>query len=67
MDGHALPLDLTIYGAIHQHQMRKAAGAGAAGMIWQGIHTIKFKKVSGPAPSADGEQMRVRCGVKSWC
>jgi len=50
MDDHTLPLDLTVYGAIHQHEMRKKPGATPLNMIWQGVYTIKFKKVSGPAP-----------------
>ncbi|KAF9071607.1 hypothetical protein BDP27DRAFT_1382427 [Rhodocollybia butyracea] len=45
MDDHVLPLDLTIYGAIHQHEMRKQTGPG--------VYTIKFKKVPGPAPATD--------------
>ncbi|KAI0306092.1 hypothetical protein B0F90DRAFT_1808594 [Multifurca ochricompacta] len=53
MDDHPLPLDLTIYGAIHQHELRKKkAGSGSAlppHLLWQGVYTIKFKKVSGPA------------------
>ncbi|KAF8262629.1 hypothetical protein EI94DRAFT_1773142 [Lactarius quietus] len=53
MDDHPLPLDLTIYGAIHQHELRKKkAGSGSAlppHMLWQGVYTIKFKKVPGPA------------------
>lgn len=54
MDDHALPLDLTIYGAIHQHEMRKKTGiATPLNMIWQGLYTIKFKKVPGPAPSPE--------------
>ena len=53
MDDHVLPLDLTIYGAIHQHEQRKNAGATPLHLIWQGIYTIKFKKVPGPAPSAE--------------
>ncbi|KAF8637626.1 hypothetical protein AX17_002695 [Amanita inopinata Kibby_2008] len=48
MDDHILPLDLTIYGAIHQHEMRKKTGTHPS-MFWQGIYTVKFKKVSGPA------------------
>lgn len=55
MDDQVLPLDLTIYGAIHQHEMRKKTGATPPSMIWQGVYTIKFKKVSGPAPSADSK------------
>ncbi|KDR80639.1 hypothetical protein GALMADRAFT_240990 [Galerina marginata CBS 339.88] len=53
MDDHILPLDLTIYGAIHQHEMRKKTGATPFSMIWQGVYTIKFKKVSGPAPGPE--------------
>ncbi|KAF8967730.1 hypothetical protein BDZ97DRAFT_1903295 [Flammula alnicola] len=53
MDDHILPLDLTIYGAIHQHEMRKKSGATPLNMIWQGVYTIKFKKVSGPAPGPE--------------
>ncbi|KAI0287813.1 hypothetical protein BC826DRAFT_1093244 [Russula brevipes] len=53
MDDHPLPLDLTIYGAIHQHELRKKkAGSGSAlppHLLWQGVYTIKFKKVPGPA------------------
>ncbi|KAI1791847.1 hypothetical protein LXA43DRAFT_380217 [Ganoderma leucocontextum] len=56
MDDHKLPLDLTIYGAIHQHEMRKNKASGSPfvpSMIWQGVYSIKFKKVSGPLPSSD--------------
>jgi E3 ubiquitin-protein ligase TRIP12 len=57
MDDHPLPLDLTIYGAIHQHELRKKmAGPGGGSssalpphLLWQGVYTIKFKKVPGPA------------------
>jgi len=55
MDDHILPLDLTIYGAIHQHEMRKKTGATPLNMIWQGVYTIKFKKVVGPAPSSESK------------
>lgn len=54
MDDHILPLDLTIYGAIHQHEMRKKTGPTPLNMIWQGVYTIKFKKVPGPAPNSEG-------------
>jgi E3 ubiquitin-protein ligase TRIP12 len=55
MDDHILPLDLTIYGAIHQHEMRKKSGPAPSGVFWQGIYTITFKKVPGPAPSPEGK------------
>ncbi|KAI0060670.1 hypothetical protein BV25DRAFT_1954506 [Artomyces pyxidatus] len=58
MDDHPLPLDLTIYGAIHQHELRKKAAGETASLpphlLWQGVYTVKFKKVPGPAP-AEGE------------
>ncbi|KIL69369.1 hypothetical protein M378DRAFT_184532 [Amanita muscaria Koide BX008] len=50
MDDHVLPLDLTIYGAIHQHETRKKSGMHPS-MFWQGMYTIKFKKVPGPPPA----------------
>ncbi|CDO68376.1 hypothetical protein BN946_scf184815.g23 [Trametes cinnabarina] len=56
MDDHQLPLDLTVYGAIHQHEMRKHRSSGSPfipSMIWQGVYSIKFKKVPGPVPSSD--------------
>ncbi|KAJ2934030.1 hypothetical protein H1R20_g3045, partial [Candolleomyces eurysporus] len=53
MDDQVLPLDLTIYGAIHQHEMRKKNNPTPLNLIWQGIYTIKFKKVVGPAPGSE--------------
>jgi hypothetical protein len=57
IDDNSLPLDLTIYGAIHQHEMRKGNGFSPS-LIWQGVYDIKFKKVSGPAPVPDGSYLR---------
>ncbi|KAI5117508.1 hypothetical protein M0805_003913 [Coniferiporia weirii] len=49
MDGHILPLDMTIYGAVHQHEARKSPGGTIpSNMIWQGVYTVKYKKVTGP-------------------
>lgn len=55
MDDHKLPLDLTIYGAIHQHEGRKRSGSTAlpSSLIWQGVYSVKFKKVPGPPPTAE--------------
>lgn len=51
MDDHVLPLDLTIYGAIHQHEARKNSGATASSSaIWQGVYPVKFRKIMAPAP-----------------
>ncbi|KAK7056382.1 Ubiquitin fusion degradation protein 4 [Paramarasmius palmivorus] len=63
MDDHILPLDLTIYGAIHQHEMRKKSGPLQPSMLWQGIYTVKFKKVPGPA--APSETDAAEAGVKA--
>lgn len=49
MDDHVLPLDMTIYGAVHQHESRKTSGAPVqTNIIWQGVYTVKYKKVTGP-------------------
>ncbi|THH11305.1 hypothetical protein EW145_g739 [Phellinidium pouzarii] len=49
MDGHVLPLDMTIYGAVHQHEERKSPGGTIpSNMIWQGVYTVKYKKITGP-------------------
>jgi len=53
MDDHPLPLDLTIYGAIHRNEQRRKTGT-LPSMIWQGIYTVKFKKVIGPQSNPDG-------------
>lgn len=55
MDDHILPLDLTIYGAMHQHEMRKKSGPLPSSLIWQGIYTVKFKKVTGPQSSPESK------------
>ncbi|KAI6008984.1 ubiquitin-protein ligase [Pisolithus marmoratus] len=44
MDDHILPLDLTIYGAIHQHEMRKKTGSQPS---------MKFRKVNGPPTGSE--------------
>ena len=55
MDDHHLPLDLTIYGAIHQHELRKKGGAVPQSVIWQGLYTVTFKKLPGPVPTAESQ------------
>ncbi|KAK7025056.1 ubiquitin fusion degradation protein 4 [Favolaschia claudopus] len=37
-------------------QMRKKTGALPPNLIWQGVYTVKFKKVPGPLPSTDARQ-----------
>ncbi|CAE6532501.1 unnamed protein product [Rhizoctonia solani] len=61
MDGHVLPLDTTIYGAVHNHEARRAAASGStsgsnvaslnAPSLWQGVYTVKYRKVPGPPPT----------------
>lgn len=52
IDDQPLPLDLTIYGAVHHSESRKKSSLPPS-LLWQGVYTVKFKKVAGPAPSAD--------------
>lgn len=55
MDDQTLPLDLTIYGAVYQHEARKATTLPLnPNTIWSGVYTVKFKKVPGPPPLSDG-------------
>lgn len=55
MDDHKLPLDLTIYGAIHQQEARKkSTQAIPPSMIWQGVYNVKFRKVPGPYVAPEG-------------
>ncbi|KAG8770191.1 Ubiquitin fusion degradation protein 4 [Ceratobasidium sp. 428] len=74
MDDHVLPLDTTIYGAVHHHEARRAAAAAAATSgstsgpsagiaalgapsLWQGVYTVKYKKVPGPPPAQSGNRV----------
>lgn len=51
MDDQLLPLDMTIYGAVHQHEARKAGAPTApSNAIWQGVYTVKYKKISAARP-----------------
>lgn len=50
MDDHPLPLDMTVYGAVHQHVMRQEATVPPLSTLWNNIYTVKFKKVPGPVP-----------------
>ena len=57
MDSHVLPLDMTVYGAVHHHEVRKSNGTPVPfNMIWQGVYTVKYKKVPGPPPTSEGSQ-----------
>ena len=69
MDDRVLPLDMTIYGAIHQHEARKSPGGTVpSSMLWSTVYTVKYKKVSGPASVPDSESsccMR-HCFLLNW-
>ena len=41
-------LDTTVYGAVHGFETRSA---DPQRNIWQAIHTVKYRKVAGPAPA----------------
>lgn len=54
MDDRVLPLDMTIYGAIHQHEARRQPPVHPSN-LWSGQYSVKYKKVSGPPPTVQGE------------
>ena len=46
-----LPLDLTIYGAIHQHKAQKnSSTTTSSSVIWQEVYLAKFGKIMVPVP-----------------
>ncbi|KAK5956673.1 Ubiquitin fusion degradation protein 4 [Knufia fluminis] len=51
IDGKPLADNITIYRAIH-HNRDMATNDPTGRTIWAGIHEVKFRKVSGPAPDA---------------
>lgn len=51
MNGQQLPLETTVYGAIHRHESTTGITNGVQRGIWSGIYPIQFKKVAGPAPT----------------
>jgi E3 ubiquitin-protein ligase TRIP12 len=63
MDNQVLPLDLTIYGAIHQHEIRKKSGTVPQSLIWQGVYTVTFKKVPGPVPIPESKYTPESCSI----
>lgn len=55
MDDNILPLDMTVYGAVHQHEVQKLLGSIVPlNLVWQGIYTVKYKKVQGPPLTTQG-------------
>lgn len=55
MDDNVLPLDMTVYGAVHQHEVRKSSGSIVPlNLVWQGVYTVKYKKVQGPPLTTQG-------------
>ncbi len=66
MDDNDLPLDMTVYGAVHQHIMRGDDSAALLSNLWNGVYTIKFQKVPGPAPLEGKLQRRRRCSISSY-
>lgn len=58
MEGVPISLNSTIYSAIHHHELQRqqnsgeSASAAAPRYIWSNTYTVKYRKVTGPAPSA---------------
>lgn len=51
MDGKVMPLETTVYGAVHQHESTSGILNGVQRGIWSGVYPIRFRKVPGPAPT----------------
>ncbi|RMZ68839.1 ubiquitin ligase Nedd4 [Pyrenophora seminiperda CCB06] len=49
VNGQPLSNETTIYRAVHYNQPQPSVSAQRS--VWNGIHTIKFKRVQGPPPS----------------
>lgn len=49
LDGQVIPNDTTIYAAVHFNKVQQTEPM--LRNVWSAIHTIKFKRVSGPPPS----------------
>ena len=48
--GHSIPMDSTVFEPLHRYSGLQTAANGYY-HIFSGIHTLKFRKVSGPPPS----------------
>lgn len=58
IDGKPIPLDSTIYSAIHRHEMEMRPPVNgqphpSSRYVWSNTYTIKYYKVPGPAPEED--------------
>lgn len=52
MNGHPVPLDATIYGAVHKAETRNGVLNGIQQGLWSGVYAVTFKRVPGSAPVA---------------
>ncbi|ETN39932.1 uncharacterized protein HMPREF1541_06159 [Cyphellophora europaea CBS 101466] len=50
IDGNVIPNHTTIYRAVHHN--RDPTNDPTSRGVWSGVHTVKFRKVKGPPPSA---------------
>ncbi|KAI9890479.1 MAG: Ubiquitin fusion degradation protein 4 [Vezdaea aestivalis] len=63
MGGKVLSSDTTIYRAVHQHESPEDTARG----LWSGIHTINFKRVSGPRPTAsNASSPKLKADMEGW-
>ena len=61
IDDHPVASDTTIYGAVHFNKAQLAEHPPRN--VWSAIHTIKFKRVSGPPP----ESSSLAASLESCC
>lgn len=52
IDGKVIPNDTTIYRAVHRSAM--SADDHTRANVWSNLHSVKFKRVPGPAPEPSG-------------
>lgn len=58
MNNETLPMDMTIYGALHQYEMRQSQDGSQPNphAVWNGSYTVTYKKIPGKRPAAGNSQ-----------
>jgi E3 ubiquitin-protein ligase TRIP12 len=52
LNDEVLPMDMTVYGACHQHESRRSTdGQPNPHAVWNGNYTITYRKVAGKRPT----------------
>lgn len=52
LNEEVLPMDMTVYGAFHQHEARRSSdGQPNPHAVWNGNYTITYRKIPGKRPA----------------